>query len=77
LAFFNFVEVAYTSINKDKTNQHIMEVYKSVKHHDVPDTYIVRCIFPKHNIFISYRTWVSIKNTPEKSGALNQLALFN
>lgn len=69
--------MAYNGLNKEKQNKHILDVYNSVKHHDVPDTFIVRNIFPKHNIFISYRTWIGIKNAGRQSGSLKQLALFN
>jgi hypothetical protein len=70
--------MSYNGVNKDKSNSHIMAVYQSVKHYDVPDTYIVRCIFPKHNIFISYNTWLNIKNGGKKeTTGKQQLALFN
>jgi hypothetical protein len=69
--------VAYNSNNKTKQKEYILNVYATVKHYDVPDTYIVRCIFPKHNIFISYRTWLGIKNIGNSIEPTNQLALFN
>lgn len=39
----------------------VMEVYNTVKETDIPDTYIIRCIFPKHGIFISRRTFINYK----------------
>jgi hypothetical protein len=51
----------YLSRNKKRQYAHILEVYRSVKQLDVPDSYIVRVIFPKHRIHISYRQWVRIK----------------
>jgi len=75
---FLILGMAYNGSNKNKTNSYIMEVYQSVKHYDVPDTYIVRCIFPKHNIFISYNTWLSIKNGSNKNKQnKQQLLIFN
>lgn len=70
--------MAYNSNNHTKTVDHILSTYQSVKHYDVPDTYIVRCIFPKHNIFISYRKWMGIKNADNHREAIRkQLSLFN
>lgn len=70
--------MAYNNRNKERHNAHVMAVYNAVKHYDVPDTYIVRCIFPKHNIYISYRTFQSIKNgNGMPAAAKPQLALFN
>lgn len=67
--------MAYHNRNRLKYIEHILSVYNSVKHYDVPDSHIVRHIFPKHNIYISYRNWMSIKNMkmrePEK-----QMELF-
>lgn len=56
--------MAYNSKNQLKKLQYIVSVYETYKYDDVPDTYIVRVCFPKHNIFISYRQWMNIKNTP-------------
>jgi hypothetical protein len=69
--------MAYNALNKSKQTNYILSVYQSVKHHDVPDSFIVRCIFPKHNIFISYRTWSSIKSAQTTITATAQLELFS
>lgn len=52
----------YTRDNYIKKARHIREVYHSVKEEDIPDTRIVRNIFPRHHIYISYRQWMNIKN---------------
>lgn len=56
----------------------MVAVYNQHKQYDVPDTHIVRHVFPKHNIFISYRTWMVIKGTPltHPEGDKRQLSLF-
>lgn len=41
--------------------KHILNVYQEVKQEDIPDTYIVSKVFPKYNIFISYRKRMHIK----------------
>jgi hypothetical protein len=53
--------MAYNSKNKHRQYLRIIEIYQEHKQQDIPDTFIVRSVFPKHNIFISYRTWNSIK----------------
>ncbi|WP_346236141.1 hypothetical protein ABDK00_016960 [Niabella insulamsoli] len=71
--------MAYTRQNYIKKLRYIVGVYNEHKHHDVPDTHIVRHIFPKHNIFLSYRAWMNIKSTPltaARPANENQLALF-
>jgi len=72
--------MAYNRANYIKRIKRIVDIYNAEKHHDVPDTFIVAKIFPKYNIFISYRTWKYIKATP-LSNALsapdNQPSLFN
>ena len=72
-----FVTMAYNRNNYLKQTRYIVEIYNSVKECDKPDSHIVRFIFPKHNIFLSYRTWMNIKNM--KSSELNpaQATLFN
>tara|TARA_R110002012_G_scaffold94083_1_gene227964 strand:+ start:1937 stop:2158 length:222 start_codon:yes stop_codon:yes gene_type:complete len=71
----------YVRDNYIKTAQHIREVYLRHKEEDIPDTRIVRNIFPKFNIFLSYRQWMNIKsmkiNRSEEEIDPNQLALFN
>lgn len=69
--------MAYNKNNYHKRARFIIEIYNSVKHSDVPDTDIVRCIFPKHNIFLSYRQWMNIKGTPVPKDNQNQLSLFS
>ena len=70
--------MAYNKKNKLRNWRRIVEVYEEVKQDDIPDTFIVAKIFPKYNIFISIRTWVTIKGMkpseldPEK----DQLSLF-
>lgn len=52
------------AFNKDFHRQRvarIMEVYNSVKEQDIPDTFILRNIFPKHGIYISRRTFINYK----------------
>ena len=68
--------MAYNRNNYYKKAQHIIDVYNANKHDDVPDTKIIRTIFPKHNIFISYRQWMNIKGTPIPKAVQNQLTLF-
>lgn len=61
------------SYNKKQYNKRILSilnVYYANKDEDTPDTFIVKKIFPKHNIFMSYRTWLNIKRM--KPSQLNQ-----
>ena len=71
----------YVRDNYNKKAQYIREVYLSVKEEDIPDTKIVRSIFPKFKIYINYRQWMNIKsmkiNRSEEEINPNQLALFN
>ena len=68
--------MAYNKRNYYKRIKHIIDVYNSVKHADVPDTAIVRNVFPKHNIHITYRQWMNIKGVVIPSPKSNQLSLF-
>ncbi|MBS1747099.1 MAG: hypothetical protein JST21_13090 [Bacteroidetes bacterium] len=69
--------MAYTPDNHIKRKQAIKAIYDSEKHHDIPDTFIVTRVFPKHNIYISYRTWMNIKhNFSETRKNERQLSLF-
>ncbi len=70
-----FLFVAYTRDNHLKRVAHIISVYKEVKEDDIPDSRIVRHIFPQYKIFISYRQWMNIKNM-RPSEYKNQLQLF-
>ncbi|MDV3980945.1 hypothetical protein CMT48_07695 [Elizabethkingia anophelis] len=53
--------MAYNKNNYYKKARKIIEVYNRYKYEDVPDTKIVRNIFPKYDIYISYRQWMNIK----------------
>ena len=53
--------MAYNSRNKLKQYKRIIAIYNDVKQEDIPDTYIVKNVFPKYGVFISYRTWAHIK----------------
>lgn len=66
--------MAYNRSNKQKEINHIINVYQQVKQPDIPDTFILRNIFPKHNIFISLRTWVNYKGL--KPSEYKQPTLF-
>ncbi len=68
--------MAYNKKNYNKRAHFIIEVYKAAKHADVPDSKIVRTIFPKHNIFLSYRQWMNIKGMPIPKETTSQLSLF-
>lgn len=67
--------MAYNKRNHLKSTEHIKKIYLEVKEYDVPDSHIVRVIFPKHNIFISYRKWMNIKNAKLQQPS-PQLKLF-
>lgn len=69
--------MAYNSRNRLKYTEHIIEVYNQVKNPDIPDSFIVRNIFPKHHIFISYRKWMSIKNLKPHEQMPCQAKLFD
>lgn len=71
-----FLFVAYTRDNHLKKVAHIISVYKELKEEDIPDTRIVRSLFPQRNIFISYRQWMNIKNMRPSEYTPNQLQLF-
>lgn len=53
--------MAYNRSNYIKRARHIIDIYNAHKHEDIPDSRIVRNIFPKYNIFITYRQWMNIK----------------
>lgn len=71
-----FCVVAYNRNNYLKTIRYVLGVYSTVKEHDVPDTHIVRVIFPKHGIHMSYRKWMNIKNMKQNEIPQTQLLLF-
>ena len=53
--------MAYNGSNHQKNVEMIIRLYLRVKEHDVPDTYIVKHILPKHGVCISYRTLMYYK----------------
>lgn len=67
--------MAYNRNNHLKKVASIIALYNRVKEPDKPDTYILRVVFPKHNIYISRRTWVSYKGM-KPSEYKQQLELF-
>lgn len=68
--------MAYNRNNYIKRARHIIAIYNSVKFSDVPDTTIVRNVFPKHNIYITYRQWMNIKGAVIPKQDVIQLNLF-
>lgn len=53
--------MAYNRINYLKEVKRVLVVYTMVKQEHIPDTFVVRTLFPKHGIHISYRKWMMIK----------------
>lgn len=70
-----FVAMAYNRDNYLKRINSIIGVYNEYKESDIPDTRIVAKHFPKHGIFISYRSWMYIKNM--KKTVIAQPTLFD
>jgi len=71
--------MAYNQANKQKHFEHVLQIYYDVKQEDIMDTFIVRKILPKYNIFISYRKFMYIKhqNAPDRRRIdHNQLSMF-
>ncbi len=68
--------MAYNRNNYFKRARYIIAIYNDAKHADVPDTKIVRTIFPKHNIYLTYRQWMNIKGAIIPRQDTNQLNLF-
>lgn len=62
--------------NYSKRVRFILEVYEKYKEEDVPDTKIVRHIFPKYGIYISYRQWMNIKGMKPSEYRVLQLSIF-
>jgi len=54
--------MAYNPKNKLRAFRRILAIYSEVKQEDIPDTFIVAKVFPKHHIYISLRTWMTIKH---------------
>lgn len=69
--------MAYNSKNKNKQRKFILEVYNRIKQEDIPDTRIVNNLFKEYGIFISRRTWVTIKGLKPSELQDNQLSLFD
>lgn len=65
--------MAYNRKNYIIRAQYIVSVYNAYKYEDVPDSYIVRVHFPKHQIFITYRQWMNIKNMPLPSAGQTKI----
>lgn len=68
--------MAYHNRNRLKRIEYIIKVYNEVKKPDIPDSFIVRNIFPKHHIYISYRLWMNIKNMKLSDRQPKQPSLF-
>lgn len=69
--------MAYNKGNYMRSIRHIVATYHRLKNPDLPDTYVVRVLFPKENIYISYRTWMNIKNMKTQTPANpRQINLF-
>ncbi|OWP81655.1 hypothetical protein BWK63_05030 [Flavobacterium covae] len=56
--------MAYNKKNYYKRLRYIIDIYNQHKYEDVPDTRIIKNIFPKYGINLSYRQWMNIKSTP-------------
>ena len=67
--------LAYNSRNHQKNVEMIIRLYLLVKEHDVPDTKIIRHIFPKHGVFISYRTLMYYKRIKLRTAVDNKIQL--
>lgn len=68
--------MAYNRNNYIKRARFIIKIYNDAKHLDVPDTFIVRNVFPKNNIYLTYRQWMNIKGEVIPKQNPNQLQLF-
>ena len=68
--------MAYNRNNYYKRARYIIEIYNGAKHADVPDTTIVRNVFPKYNIHLTYRQWMNIKGLVIPKPTTNQLNMF-
>jgi hypothetical protein len=68
--------MAYNNNNKNAQRRYILEVYNRIKQDDIPDTQIVRHKFKEHGIFISRRTWVTLKGMKPSELNSDQLSLF-
>lgn len=68
--------MAYHRRNYLRKVEHIMQVYREAKERDVPDTRILRTVFPENKIYISYRQWMNIKGMKPSEYQQRQLSLF-
>lgn len=68
--------MAYHRRNHLKYVEYVMQVYHTAKERDIPDTRIVRHVFPKHGIFISYRQFMNLKAMKPSEYRTAQLRLF-
>jgi hypothetical protein len=68
--------MAYNRKNYYKRARFIIAVYNENKYSDVPDTKIINQIFPRHNIYLSYRQWMNIKGLIIPKENPSQLSLF-
>lgn len=68
--------MAYHRGNYLRKVEYVIAVYNSLKEEDIPDTRIVANLFPKHNIFMSYRQWMNMKNMKPSEYHSDQIALF-
>lgn len=68
--------MAYNRTNYNKRVQYIIQVYNKAKERDIPDTRILKSVFPNHGIYISYRQWMNIK-AMKPSEYNGQLMLFS
>lgn len=68
--------MAYNKHNKLKRWKYIAEVYMKEKQEDIPDTFIVANVFPKYKIFISLRTWMTIKGMKPSEFETGQTEMF-
>jgi hypothetical protein len=73
--FIFVLSMAYNRNNYLKHVASLIALYNSVKESDKPDTFIVKNIFPKHDIFISYSKWMKIKGL--KPSEYQQPTLFD
>lgn len=68
--------MAYNRNNYSRRVQYIREVYSKAKERDIPDTRILKHVFPTHGIYLSYRQWMNIKGM-KPSEYNSQLMLFS
>lgn len=67
--------MAISQDNFNKRVKFIVHVYQEAKERDIPDTRILRVVFPSKGIFISYRQWMRIKALKPSEYDTKQLCL--